>query len=577
MRSKKNKSNNKSEDESESNNRDYRDDSYNLRIELANYHSKYSKQLSISLIENLDESTYKKYNYNGSFHKGLQHNLVNGQLANPSEYKKMVKSIVNNDQKRLSKVKLAEGSTTKLTNPLASMTSTLIGANQCSIQIDIPPSLNSDVGAAEMVELYCLALSRDVPFINYKDDLTILKILASNRLNKPDVLNSLKYYTPLNIPFMSNTVFRGISNDEKMGPYISQLLLLDVPMGAAKMEQKYSTLLPTNINILDRTQNIINEWGITMTDTIDIQNGNLSKLQNPIVDPIKKYIFSGRSLAEAVHNDQVYQLFYQASLILMGLGAKPNSGFPNYPNQSGFVSGYGGPSVLCAIADVAGLALKHCWYWKWQVYRKLRPEVFGLWINNVKNDIVHNKGNYDISDIILNNQIISDISDLYNLTSYTLPLCYREGSPTHPSYPAGHAAIAGACCTILKIFFNCEQLWNTLPGIKSGILSNNITNLVEADATGLELVSYMGNDSNEITINGEINKLASNVAIGRNWAGVHYRSDGIEGINLGEKVAITYMEDMLSTMVENKSDGSIPHITFRRFNGKLKTIKPNIH
>ncbi|HKG72402.1 MAG TPA: hypothetical protein VKA87_10905 [Nitrososphaeraceae archaeon] len=31
---------------------------------------------------------------------------------------------------------------------------------------------------------------------------------------------------------------------------------------------------------------------------------------------------------------------------------------------------------------------------------------------------------------------------------------FTEGSPTHPSYGAGHATVAGAFATILKAFFN---------------------------------------------------------------------------------------------------------------------------
>ena len=48
------------------------------------------------------------------------------------------------------------------------------------------------------------------------------------------------------------------------------------------------------------------------------------------------------------------------------------------------------------------------------------------------------------------------------------------------------------------------------------------------------LKEYQGNDKNQISIHGELNKLAANVAIGRNMAGVHYRSDYIESTKLGE-------------------------------------------
>jgi hypothetical protein len=44
-------------------------------------------------------------------------------------------------------------------------------------------------------------------------------------------------------------------------------------------------------------------------------------------------------------------------------------------------------------------------------------------------------------------------------------------------------------------------------------------------------------------VGGELNKLAANVAIGRNGAGVHWRSDAWESLKLGEAVAISILQD----------------------------------
>ena len=43
---------------------------------------------------------------------------------------------------------------------------------------------------------------------------------------------------------------------------------------------------------------------------------------------------------------------------------------------------------------------------------------------------------------------------------------------------------------------------------------------------------------------GELNKLAANISLGRDAAGVHYRSDGIEGIKLGEAIALSILRDV---------------------------------
>jgi len=46
--------------------------------------------------------------------------------------------------------------------------------------------------------------------------------------------------------------------------------------------------------------------------------------------------------------------------------------------------------------------------------------------------------------------------------------------------------------------------------------------------------------------------------MGRNFAGIHYRSDAVAGIRLGEEVAITVMEDLVNT------SGSLPPSTARK-------------
>ncbi len=116
--------------------------------------------------------------------------------------------------------------------------------------------------------------------------------------------------------------------------------------------------------------------------------------------------------------------------------------------------------------------------------------------------------------------------------TYLLPMAFPEGSPTHPAYPAGHAGISGACATILKAFFNEDFV---------------IPNPVVASADGLSLVPYEGPP---LTVGGELNKLAANITLGPDIAGVHWRSDSIEGINLGEQVAIGALRDIRATFHE---------------------------
>lgn len=543
-------------------NRDYLNENNTIRCKLAKL--QYQKTPCLPNF-NTEEKKYKCHHYNAQFHKALTHNNVTGSLSHNIDYTNMVHAILHNEQILLAAIPLNPGAQMKLANPLASLSSVLIGAPTPVLHLVSPPTLCSMSGAADMVENYTMEYVRDVAFINYGVDANIALVLDSSHMNSPDVLANLLYKPPGS--FSVKTLFRGPSSDELVGPYISQLLLLNIPFGGMIVPQKYNSYVNKSIAI-GRI-----EWGINNTETIAMENALINTF--PVANPLDKtitYINNGRALAEAVHNDTAYQLFYQAALILNKLGAVVNPTFPSYSNQGPFITCGGLPDILCSLATVTELSLKHAWYWKWQVYRKLRPEVFGLWIDNVKTGLVPNSHNYDINPLVLNNGIMADIHSIYN--SYTLSQCYIEGSPTHPSYPAGHGLLGGACCTLLKVFFDANKSWNSLPGVIAGSLGP--VGVVQADALGNNLVSYVDVDSSNMTIAGEIDKLASNVGLGRDWAGVHYRSDSEGGKLLGEKIAIKYMEDMLSSMVENNLNNTPPAITFRKFDGSMYTIKPTV-
>ena len=70
-----------------------------------------------------------------------------------------------------------------------------------------------------------------------------------------------------------------------------------------------------------------------------------------------------------------------------------------------------------------------------------------------------------------------------------------------------------------------------------------------------------------LAIGGEINKLAFNHPMGRDWAGIHYRSDTACRLALGEAVAIAFMQDNVATFTE-----SFPGFEFTGFDGKVVAI-----
>ncbi|USK34250.1 hypothetical protein LIT25_02260 [Bacillus sp. F19] len=88
---------------------------------------------------------------------------------------------------------------------------------------------------------------------------------------------------------------------------------------------------------------------------------------------------------------------------------------------------------------------------------------------------------------------------------------------------------------------------------------------LEAAAELSKLSDFRGPKENGV--GGELNKLASNIAHGRDTAGVHWRSDGVEGLKLGESGAIGILQSYQKTYNE-KFKG----FTFTRFDGTKITI-----
>jgi hypothetical protein len=127
--------------------------------------------------------------------------------------------------------------------------------------------------------------------------------------------------------------------------------------------------------------------------------------------------------------------------------------------------------------------------------------------------------------------------------NWLLPMAFPEGSPTHPSYGAGHATVAGACTTILKAWF--DHGWPLTVAGKPVAY--------EANPDGSDLTDVSAALERPLTVEGELNKIAANISTARNFAGVHYYSDFIESFRLGEQIALTVLEEQKLTYRENFS------------------------
>ena len=212
---------------------------------------------------------------------------------------------------------------------------------------------------------------------------------------------------------------------------------------------------------------------------------------------------------------------------------------------------FGNKNVLSLIAQASLLGQKSAYYHKWLVHRRLRPECFA---GRIDVQVSERKA-YDVHPEILDCDAVGRVKAAYN--SCLLPSAFPEGCPTHPSYPAAHATNAGACATVLKAFFNEDY---------------HMPDPVEAASDGSAVMPWKGQP---LTLGNEINKLANNIAMGRDAAGVHYRSDSINGLFVGEEQALGLLCDYSRTYNE-RFDGFILS-TFRGdkvrvANGELRSV-----
>jgi hypothetical protein len=472
---------------------------------------------AVSQTPNGEEGLY--LNRIASFSKGLPHDAL-GEV-DPAAYDALLAALQSTDMADFDRLPMGLGR--RLTNPLAGIAFDLEGPDSHHLAMRPAPTIASSEGGSELGEVYWMALCRDVHFSDYGSS-PIVADAAADLSRFPDFRGP-----KIGGQVTPETVFRGSTPGDLFGPYLSQFLWANIPMGALRIPQRMWTL-PAGSDFLT-----------AYPDWLASQNG-AEDYSYPI-DSTARYIRNLRDLAEWVHVDALYQAYHQACLILLGSGAPFSAGLPyiGSPTQIGFGT-FGGPHILSLVTEVATRALKAVWYQKWFVHRRLRPEAFAGLVHATRSG----SKTYPVSPDILNSAVL-DVLFSRNGT-YLLPTAAPEGSPTHPSYGAGHATVAGACVTIMKAWFDG---------------SFALPHPVVPDASGTTLMSYQ---EAPLTVENELDKLAANVAIGRNAGGIHYRSDYWESLLLGERIAVGILEEQRETYRE------ICNFSFRGFEGQTITV-----
>ncbi|KAG8457542.1 hypothetical protein KFE25_004178 [Diacronema lutheri] len=420
--------------------------------------------------------------------------------------------------------------------------------------------IDSAASAFEMAEVYAMSLLRDVRFTDFGTDATVLAVI--------DALNAYtdKTTAPTDATgaITPATLFRGVGTGETVGPYISQFLLSAFHNGNMRnVEQRYvGEEDPDN--------------ALTFASWRDQQNGG----RTPAISfTAPSLVHTPRVLGAIVHNDPVNQFFQQAYLVAKSNGIAPNE--YGHPATSAWTSG-GEPDVLAALAHVALPALRTAWHQKWALTLRIRPEVFAQRVELASADAQLHDAVPGLAAILAEMAVSPALLELVRAdnerrgANRTLLLAgqFPEGAPTHPSHPSGHAVIAGACVTVLKAMLRTHDGEGDAAAPLKWVAGARTARVPSAD--GQSLVAYTAADAADMTIIGELNKLASNIAIGRNWAGVHYRGDADGGIAAGEEYAIAYLEDKLREAREDEMGVKGAELgggwTLSKFDGTVVTI-----
>ncbi|MDJ0576457.1 MAG: vanadium-dependent haloperoxidase [Xenococcaceae cyanobacterium MO_234.B1] len=461
----------------------------------------------------------------------------------------------------------------------------------------------------EMAEIYELAILRDKPFNAFEcgggdNDInnSIKRLNAlpyiSNQTGRPRKVDS---GSKLNL----QTVFRGSSPGVEIGPYLSQFLLIGntdlngggrvgegkITYGVLQIEQKVPVAKPGTDYMTDIDEYVCVQRGLKR-DLEAYEPDPNSKSGRPA----RRFISTPRDLATYVHYDALYEAYLNACIILLGMKTPFDPGFDHLSgvgvaaaspatrrNAGGFAL-YGGPHILNLVTEVATRALKAVRFQKFNNHIRLRPEALAARIELLREpsgkdippalsrDIGELKKALESNQVNCGQSTLDVIKNGVGNGTHFLPMAFPEGSPMHPAYGAGHATVAGACVTILKAFFDTSAVLGKkddkvafkrfengdtpiafrAPNIPKDKI---VPNQWELDDTKLPVPSE---PKQFLTLEGELNKLAANISIGRNMAGVHYFSDYYDSLRMGEEIAIGILEEQALTYSTDPFVLSVP-------------------
>ena len=541
-----------------------------------------------------------------SFTKGLSHDEWG--LVARNEYEVCRDALTRPDPMMSGLAIAAEGRgkpARRWESPLAGHYFDNQGPDMDAVAMAPAPRLGSSELTAEMATVYAMALLRDIPFQDLAKPGSVVEHLtfpkghgkAGERVCVGDIVDELRklaWFDPEKTPkgfygtalteqekrrrkaqwdgdkgLTIDVLFRGSTSGAKTGPYLSQFMLVGTANRTGNVPTDgyigYGTqVIDQRCEVATKKTDFMTRW----SDWLEVQNG-VDTRGGEAYEDRRRFLTTPRDLATYVHFDALYQAYLNACLILLGNGGSVDMGNPisqfRDETSEGFAT-WGGPHILSLVTEVATRGLRAVRRQKFQVHRRARPEVIAARLAQVASghiggmdakavklikQMLHEFGADDPLDHTRPGLLLHWVAEHNGAVSsakasgadkvippeknWLLPMAFSEGSPMHPAYGAGHATVAGACVTILKAFFESEERYLTA--------LDGIDRLYEA-AHGKDALQAWKGASNP-TIAQELDKLAANISIGRNMAGVHYYSDYYDSLRLGERIAAGILEEQM--------------------------------
>jgi hypothetical protein len=459
-----------------------------------------AKRTGCKIYREQNTDLYTVPDYRGNFSKSLPHGPSDD--VDKAEFEKFLLAVCKANPKYIDSIKLGTPTGLKLTSLRDIFDIDLFGKYLAGIPIALPWTISSGRAAAEMAELYAMALARDVSFTDYETSPLIHELCNALSLLQDAPFPKIDgQVTP-------QTIFRGPWLGCVDGPYVSQFFLQTFRYGLVDMIQRFNCAQP-NVDYLT-----------TVPDYLSCHNGKVPKPALP-AEIEKKHLCSLRACTSWIQVDEPCQAILDAACFLLNKSYKFNQGNPyvngTVTNQTNFAN-LGRVDLFDMISRASKIVINAAWWHKYTLL-VLRPEEFGFLVHESK----IGQPKVSINAQLLSSSILDLVYNKYG--TYLLPQAYNSGCPTHPSYPSGHAVLAGALGTIVKAWFDCNQT------IKLFSVSADGQSLIDTGA--------------ETTIGNELNKLISNVAIFRNAAGIHYAQDAYNGNLFGEKIAIELLKEFV--------------------------------